>query len=346
MREVADLPYASKLVFLRAGGLSAHINPERGGDVLSLIHEGSNLEVLWRSKRADQELPKSGPLNQDISSFYDEYPGGIQELFPNTADSTLVDGAQLPFHGEACRVPWTVVGERPTSLNSVRLRTHLRRFPVKMERKVSLNSVHPILTIESTIENLSSESIPFSWAFHPAFGDALLSGGCTLYLPSEYVEVHPQLFSANQVLKPGSVQILERVGSCGALALRSGTDFGADLLYARCKQGWFIARNESSGLTVTGSWDIERMPFMWIWREFHDPTGYPWWGLEDIVGLEVHSSAPSQELRSLIESREASHLNSRQSLTASISLSIIITDISRKPIGVDSLGMPLLEGSK
>lgn len=346
MTQNAYLPYVSKLVHLKAGGLSAHINPGRGGDILSLVHEDSGLEVLWRSRRALEVLPQPGSLSQGTSSFYDEYPGGIQELFPNSADSTLVNGAQLPFHGEACRVPWTVVGEEPASPKSVRLRTRLRRSPVTMERRVSLDSLHPVLVIESTIENLSSEPLPFSWAFHPAFGEALLLGGCTLYLPSDHVEVHPQRFSVNQVLEPGSVQVLERVGHCGVLPLRTGTEFGADLFYARCKQGWFIARNETSGLTVTASWDVELMPFMWIWREFHDPAGYPWWGLEDIVGLEVSSSAPAQELQSLIESGKASQLGARQRLSASLSLCVTITDISRKPVGIDSKGMPLLEESR
>lgn len=341
-----DLPYASDLVRLSAGGLRAFVNPERGGDILSLVHERSGIEVLWLSRKAQREHPQPGPLRQDVASFYDKYPGGIQELFPNTADSTFVKGAQLPFHGEACRVPWSVVGKNSDLISSVTLRTHLSRSPIKMEKTVSLNHADPILTIRSSAENLSGAQIPFSWAFHPAFGEALLEGGCTVYLPSNRLDVHPERFSDNQSFQPGSSHELKRVGPCGVFPLRTGTDFGADLLYARCSQGWLIARNESSGLTVTFSWDVEMMPYVWIWREFYDPAGYPWWGLENIVGLEVHSSAPARELRSLIEAGEASSLGPREMQVASLNLCVNFTDISQKPIGVNSNGMPILEGDE
>jgi hypothetical protein len=69
------------------------------------------------------------------------------------------------------------------------------------------------------------------------------------------------------------------------------------------------------------------MPFIWIWRDFH-------------------CSAPAQELRSLIESGEASILGPHQSLKASFSLSVTFTDIFSIPKGVDSNGMPILEGDK
>lgn len=346
MEQQVELPYASDLVRLSAGGLRALINPERGGDILSLVHQDSGLEVLWLSRKAQRERPSSGPLSQDTASFYDEYPGGIQELFPNTAESTFVNGAQLPFHGEACRVPWSVIGKNSDSLSSVTLRTHLKRSPITMEKTLSIDQVDPILTIRSTAENLSGELIPFSWAFHPAFGEALLEGGCTVYLPSDRIDVHPERFSAKQTFQPGSSHELERVGPCGVFPLRTGTDFGADLLYARCTQGWLIARNESSGLTITFSWDVEMMPYIWIWREFHDPAGYPWWGLENIVGLEVHSSVPARELRSLIETGGASSLGPYEMQVASLSLCVTFTDISQKPIGVNSNGVPILEGDE
>lgn len=341
-----NLPYASDLESLSGAGLSAWVNPERGGDILSLVHEESATELLWLSKKALRTRPVSGPLNQDKSSFYDEYPGGIQELFPNTADSTNVNGAALPFHGEACRVAWDVIGRNVGLPSALTLQTYLSRLPVAMEKTISIDQSEPILTIRSSVENLSNEVIPYSWAFHPAFGESLLANGCTIYLPSNQIYVHPERFSENQTFRPGSRHALKKLGNCGVFPLRTGMDFGADLLYADCKQGWLIARNDSSGLTITFSWDGEMMPYVWIWREFHDPAGYPWWGRENIVGIEIHSSAPAQELRTLIESDGASRLGPHEIQVASLSLCVNYTDVSMLPIDVDSIGMPILKGDE
>ena len=343
MADHRALPYEDELVCLEAGGLTALINPARGGDVLSLTHEATQIDVLWKSRRALREIPLAGPLRQDAGSFYDEYPGGIQELFQNTADSTTVEGADLPFHGEACRIPWSIEHGEGDDRASVALRTGLRRVPVSMKKTIQLDREVPRLTISSTVENTSSQRIPYSWGYHPAFGRDLLEGGCRLYLPADDVRIHGERFSARQWWEPGTRQELKSIGSTRFLDLRDSDDQGADLMYVTCREAWFVARNESTGLTITCTWSLDEMPFLWVWQECHDPVGYPWWGLEHVAGLEPHSNAPARELRSHIDQRNACWLDAGEARSASLRLSVTQTDLASHPVGVDALGQPILE---
>ena len=342
-----QVPYVSELVRLSGGGLEALVNPGRGGDVLALVHQETQTNVLWTSRRARHQVPQSGPLDQGLSSFYDEYPGGIQELFPNTAASTVVAGAELPFHGEACRIAWTPDPREARGTGDfVALKTALRRLPIVMRKELSLDSSGPSLTISSTVENVSEQPLPFSWAFHPAFGAPLVEGGCRVYLPGDEAEVHKDRFSALQRWEPGSVHKLPTIDATTYIDLRRDTDCGADLFYVRCSEGWFVARNEKTGLTIACTWDLELMPFLWFWEECHDAAGYPWWGLEHVVGIEPHSIAPARGLHEHVDAGEARWLAAGESKTAHLKVSVSFTDLASHPVGVDELGQPRLKGSE
>lgn len=343
MTSISPLPYASQLEIIKNKHIEVSINPKRGGDVLSIFEKKSQREILWQTKSAIKTLPLNARLTQDPHSFYDQYPGGIQELFPNTADSTQIAGADLPFHGEACRIPWRVMKKSP---KSVIMEASLSRSPIEMEKTISVDSNFPVLKIGSKFRNLSDTTFPYSWGFHPVFGDALLSGNCTVYLQGDEYLVHPKTFSVNQTLEPGSTHPIKQVNGVGTLPLRTSDNKGADLLYIKCKAGWLIARNESTGLTVTFTWDKKVLPFVWVWRECFNPTGFPWFGREDMVGLEFHSNAPASELRLLDEKKMAPTIGANEFMSTQISVAVSYSDLARQPLGVNSFAMPHLEGEK
>ena len=337
------LPYAQELEEVAGSGLIALINARRGGDVLSLRHVDSDCELLWQSRSARDAIPSAGPLSHIRPSFYDEYPGGIQELFPNTAESTCVDGAELPFHGESCRIPWRIHPRDPGNNHDLTLSAQLNRYPVLMQRTISVDGDLPILRLESKIINLSSRPLKYSWAYHPALGEALLHGSSSLYLSRQEFVAHPTEFSKAQRWAPGSQVPLERAEDLWVHRFRQSREVGADLLYADGADGWFIARNDQTGLTVTASWDAKEMPRIWVWEECHDPTGYPWWGMEHVVGLELHSSAPAGELASLPVGDGLRVLEGLQTRQAFLKLAVTFTSPSATPVGVDASGLPVVE---
>lgn len=43
-------------------------------------------------------------------------------------------------------------------------------------------------------------------------------------------------------------------------------------------EGWYELRRPGGGPAVRVCWDAAVLPYLWLWHEFGDTTGYPWWG--------------------------------------------------------------------
>lgn len=292
------------LVELHDGDLSAVVNADQGGDVLSLVDRSLG-PVLWQSPRRRDENARPATLRSDIGSFYDAYPGGLQELFPNTADSTRVLGAELPFHGEACRVPWRIVacGEAQVTLG-----TTLQRYPVKMRKTIGLDKHRNALRIESEVVNVGNVSLPFSWAFHPTFGAPLLGPGSRVELDSKFVTLHPTPFSSKQRWDPGATVSLDMGKNERSFPLLEPDFGGAELAYAQVDSGLMVLLDGAGEVQVEIRWNAEFMPHVWIWQESNSTDGYPWFGREYVVGLEVHTHAPAIALDQHLQAGTALHL--------------------------------------
>jgi len=152
-------------VVLKSGPASVTVDLSRGADIVSYIDQRIGGEMLWLADQADVERPFSSEIGHNTQAFYDDYRGGIQELFPNTANATTVLGAELPFHGELCRTPMGAI-ERTT--NSVAVSATLRRYPVRVTKSISLGDTGA-LKVASSVENLSTRELPYSWGLHPVF---------------------------------------------------------------------------------------------------------------------------------------------------------------------------------
>ena len=148
----------------------------------------------------------------------------------------------------------------------VALRADLRRVPVSMKKTIELDPQVPRLRITSTIENTSVQRLPYSWGFHPAFGQDLLKGGCRLYLPADDVRIHGERFSARQRWEPATRQKLESVGSTSFLNLRDRDERGGDAGLdggrerraaggrAWCGRGGWLGHARHAGETAGRQW--------------------------------------------------------------------------------------------
>lgn len=308
------------LVKLRDGDLSAVVNAGQGGDVLSLVDRSLG-EVLWQSPRRRDENELPATLESDPSSFYDAYPGGIQELFPNTADSTRVLGAELPFHGEACRVPWRIVSDG-IGETQVTLVTTLRRYPVRMRKSIRLDAVKRTLRIDSEALNVGNISAPYSWAFHPTFGQPFLGTGSRVELDADFVTLHPTPFSSKQRWGPGATVPLEKRGLRRSFPLLEPNFGGAELAYAKVKTGEMVLSDGTGAAQIKIRWNAELMPHVWIWQESNSTDGYPWFGREHVVGLEVHTHAPALPLDLHVQADMALYLEPNASAEAWIEMAV------------------------
>jgi galactose mutarotase-like enzyme len=313
--------------------LAVTVNPERGADVLSVIWRPTETEVLWQNPRSRGLPPVRGDYDTDPRSYFDNYPGGMQELFPNAGPATEVEGATLPFHGEALRRPWTVEQTEST----LTCTTVLTRYPFALTKTFRLDG--GVLHVSARVENISDTELPVHWGFHPAFNTQTIAGSGQVYGAFAALTSHPEKFSSSQLHAPGARIDASPVDGVGVFNLAPAGSRSADLLYATVSEGWFGLKSPGSDLLVTMSWPAEILPELWIWEEAHAPGGYPWWGTAHIVAVEPHTTSPFGPLES-----EHGAIKISGGDTLQIELTLGVQPISQKeiPIGMDATGVAQL----
>lgn len=284
------------LVEIRGGLASVLIDTVRGAEVTHYRDARIDTDVFW-SRWDDEPLHASAAeIGTNTQSFYDNYRGGMQELFPNTADSAVVLGAALPFHGEICRTAYRVLEQNHSS---VTLRAELKRYPV-----VSTRTFHVAesgnLSVSSRFENLSRHELPYSWGFHPVFSEYFTGPGATLACSASRAYSHPRPFSSRQVYPPNTTVQFEPSSAGDILQLLPPDGSSADLVYVELTENWFtLGRPGAHRLTMR--WDNPDFSALWLWQECKSSDAWPWWGLHHIVGVEPHTSHPAVSLKDHID---------------------------------------------
>jgi hypothetical protein len=279
------------VIELESAGTRVVVNPSRGGDIIS-FHDGRiGGEVLWRKAGLEPDEGAAFAISQDTQDFYDNYKGGIQELFPNTADGTRVLGAELPFHGELCRTRLNVTRQTATTIE---LAGELKRYPILVKKAVSLTSSGDLI-ITTQLTNSSRFDLPYSWGLHPVFSEYFTGDTAELSCKARAASSHPAKFSDRQVYNPGlDVQLFD-VGDSQVLQLVEARNGSADLIYIELKEPWFLL-GKAGQFRVKVSWDNPDFDCLWVWQECHSPEPWPWWGQHHIVGVEPHTSFPAVAL--------------------------------------------------
>lgn len=278
-------------VVIRAGSAVAKVDLNRGGEITSYWDDRIGAEVLGIRDASGQNLAGHSAVSQNTQGFYDDYRGGIQELFPNTADATTVLGSELPFHGEVCSTKFHLVARDESSVS---MRAELKRYPVDIEKRVELLDSGN-LRMSSTVTNLSTRELPFSWALHPVFSEYFVGDGAQLFMRAESAYAHPSDFSSRQKYAPGSTVVLDSEDELQILDLTPGSDGVADLVYVKLKEKWFrLGRPGSWHINLR--WSNEMFDCLWVWQECHAPGDWPWWGRFHMVGIEPHTTHPARPL--------------------------------------------------
>ncbi|HEV2216924.1 MAG TPA: hypothetical protein VGV88_05030 [Candidatus Dormibacteraeota bacterium] len=121
------------------------ILPERGGRIASLRFREAEL--------LDQGIGVDQPTAE---GFVEGGAWGWDEMVP-TVEATR----SLPDHGEAWRVPWTVVS---TDMASCVMTCEGRALPWRLERRIDLGQV---VRVSYVLSNAGAEAIPGFWCAHP-----------------------------------------------------------------------------------------------------------------------------------------------------------------------------------
>lgn len=246
---------------------------DKGCDILEFTHKPTDTECLHQAP-AGLTQPSdafSSPLPE--GAFRDHFPGGWYVMLPNGPEPCTHRGATYGFHGEATLLAWdaTILDDHPDRV-SLACHVRLRRTPVLIQRRFTLERDGATLVLDEQITNESPGPLEVLWGHHPTFGDPLVEDGARIFLPRD------------AQLSTGSPQDLS-VESCAVTQ-----DFvRADNLSA----GWCALFNPRREVGFALRWDETLFPMLGIWRLLGGGPDYPWYGARRMIALEPACDLPS-----------------------------------------------------
>jgi galactose mutarotase-like enzyme len=244
------------------------IRPERGARITSLRLDGEEL--------LDQGIGVDEPSRE---GFVAAGAWGWDEMVPNVdaglyPGSGAWSGTALPDHGEAWRLPWTVLEE---SAGSATTWCSGQVLPWQLERRIELG----VSGVRATYayRNLGSQPLYAYWCAHPLFR---YEAGMEIGLDDGTRLAHlAEGTSEKRFLRRGSVD--------------------------RIRLGW------RSGAAIEMAWDAATTPYVGVWACNGDLGGYRQIAIEPATGggdrphLAVPPPllSPGGELRWWLEVRDA-----------------------------------------
>jgi galactose mutarotase-like enzyme len=218
------------------------VRPERGGRITSLRLEGEEL--------LDQGI---GVDDLTVEGFVAAGAWGWDEMVPNIDAAVYpgrgpMAGLQLPDHGEAWRLPWTVLTGSADAASAASMECSGHVLPWRLRRRIQLTK--RAVRLDYTYYNLGAEPLLAYWCAHPLFryeeGMVIgVDGGDRLARLAEGT-------STKRFLRRGSVD--------------------------RVRLGW------QSGVAVELAWDPDVTPYVGVWACNGDLGGYRQIAIEPATG--------------------------------------------------------------
>jgi len=289
-----------KICVLNNDTLHISILPEIGGIIWSVKYNGyelmyhhyKELELPWRFK---EDFPRE-------DSLHTLFIGGWFEVLPNVGYKTNLLGVSWGLHGETPYLPWKVEYDEEKDPNSILLIVQLKRYPIKLYRRISLNR-NEILLREKVV-NLAPIDLYFSWLHHPTFGGDLLDDSTIIELSNNTeIEVDKYLglkYSQFEAGFRGEWPIAKGKDSKIYDLSRyppKGSQNTNDLIYVpKMKRGWFKIINEKRKITFEAEYENSLFKSLWIWRPVGGGPEDPWYGTIYATSLEITTSWPATGL--------------------------------------------------
>lgn len=283
--------------------------PEFGGWIVSAVYKPRDVELLWRAPRG--LIAKDDPpvITDPLAAYRARSPGGWPEIFPHGSGPTEVGKVTMPFHGEAVNRAWRCeVLEAEGGRASARMTLDCHLMPLRLERVLVVEAGRATLILEETATNYSADPVDFMWGHHPIFCKPLLDEGAKIFAPAGR-SLTDDLEAAGWPEHEG-----RDLSLCPAEDAGSGEMFYLDQL----SDGWAALVNREIKLGAALAWDREVFPYVWIWRQARNGSGYPYFGRTYTAALEPFSSLPGARQRGerLLDLGGGASLSTRLAFTA------------------------------
>ncbi|WP_290815738.1 DUF4432 family protein [Halovivax sp.] len=313
-------------VHLENDRLRVEVLAGKGGDVTEIRDKRTDVNVLFETPH-EWYAPAAGQIGSpdDWFTFLDHFPGGWNSVLPTAGAPAQVEGAPLAHHGESTLIPFDARTTAEDDRVVVSLSAELSRYPLRVERELTLEEGASRLEWEETVANVGEVDVDYSWVQHVALGEPLISPDARLEAPCETVHVDPhhdpdtRRLPAGETFEypvyegdDGEIDVSrfppkdERVHDLAAL-----TGF---------EEGRYTVTNPELDLGVTVEFDRDLYEFVWYWGAFGGFEDAPFFGRNYNLGLEPCTSRPTGGLEEHVENDTAEHLPAGETVSTALSL--------------------------
>jgi galactose mutarotase-like enzyme len=293
-----------KVVFMENHFLRIGILADRGSDIFEFTYKPLGIDPLLRlEKGISNPNQHFSQIRNTSSQFEDYYYGGWQEILPNSP-SFNYKGAVLGQHGEVSLIPWKyAIIENNDEEIAVKLWAEPLRLPLRITKKLRMNSNDPTLYIEETLENKGGTTLDIMWGHHIAFGLPFLKNGAKIETNAREMQAE-ELMPDQRLIAPGQrFEFPMAVNKNGykvdvSLISPEGEEQYSELIYLsdfKDAKACYSIRSLESGLRFSVEWDAEIFRSLWLWQERNGIQEFPWWGKTYAVALEPWTSPWTSE---------------------------------------------------
>lgn len=285
----------------------------KGADVVEFNDKRRDADLVWWSPLGLRDPASvAGGAADDAALFHDTYQGGWQDVFPSGGAPSRYRGAALGQHGEVSGLAWRHRIVRDTADEvAVEFSVHTRRLPYRLRRTLTLRRGEPVLHVSEEATNTAPVAVHAMWGQHLAFGRPFLMPGSRIRLPDGVrVLPHPEAVNPprRRITGEGEWDWPEVPSAdAGLVDLSEVPEPGepTEMAYLTgFDDAWYeLVNPDGTGIRV--DWDAQLLPYLWLWQECGDTTGYPWWGQGYVMGLEPFSSYPTNGLAEAVDNGTA-----------------------------------------
>jgi galactose mutarotase-like enzyme len=285
-----------KTIFMENELLKIGILAGRGSDIFQFEYKPMKIDIMLR---LDKEILNPNQIFSQIrntgTQFEDYYYGGWQEILPNSAPINY-RGAELGQHGEVSLIPWNYeILNTSDNEVSVKLWTRPLRFPILIEKTLTLKEGSSKLFIDETLTNESDTFLHLMWGHHIAFGLPFLSEGATMETSASKFMAE-EAMSEQRLFKPGELQEWPSVKNIhneridAQNILKSDAHKFSDLAYLNDfkEDAFYTLKTDVMSFSI--HWDKNIFKSLWYWQERFATKDAPWWGKTYAIALEPWTS--------------------------------------------------------
>ncbi len=262
---------------LKTPHISVIVDVENGGRLTSIrsLSEHQDEWIFFDPERRDK--------NSLLINYDDVWCGGFEELFPNDAAGEI-EGRKYLDHGELWQRSWTMVAKTEYS---IKLQSHCSTVPAIVEKEIILDPGAPMISIQYSIVNTSSETFPYLFKLHPAMrietGDEILMPGGTI-IPVD-LDFSTLISERGPFQWPHVKRIDDTIANISIIPDRSNNH--KEFIYVKdIPQGWCGLRRKRTNEEFILEYPQDVFPYNWFfmalggWRNYYtvvmEPcTNYP-----------------------------------------------------------------------